>query len=382
VQKILLISISSIFHDGRINTYIQKLHELGFKVFVLSLRQERNEPRVEKDGFINYKIARRYMGSSKLGYVWFYSKFFIASFFLSTYLFLKHKINIIHYNNSPNFIIFSCIIPRLLGCKIILDNHDLVPETVLSKFGKGMVYKLSKIEQMLSLKFSHQVLCADHNQLDYLKNLYPGNITPILNIPSKSLINSRFLQKQPSDGFNIVYHGTVSYRLGIDLILNAINLIKDNLYAFKFHLIGKGDFLEQSKKIIKEKSLSDYVIVYDKYVAYNTLPEVLSNMSAGIIGNRLELLSKYMLPVKLLEYVNFKIPVIAPRNEIIPRYFSEDMLCFYEPENIEEMAEKILFLYRNKEAREKLSLNALKFTEQYNYETEMKKYEAVLKELA
>ena len=146
-------------------------------------------------------------------------------------------------------------------------------------------------------------------------------------------------------------------------------------------MIGKGDFLEEIKKVVDQTGLDDYVFIYDKYIPYNELPSVLSKMSAGVIGNRLELLSDYMLPVKLLEYINFNIPVIAPRNRIITKYFSEDMVCFYEPENIQELAQKILFLQNNPEEGKKYASNALKFTKVYNYDTEMNKYEEVLKRL-
>jgi glycosyltransferase involved in cell wall biosynthesis len=381
-KKILLISISSVFHDGRINTYIQKLTDMGYKVLVISLKQDKKEKMIERNRFTNYKIVKRYIGSSAIGYVWFYSKFFIINFFLTAYLTFKYRLKIIHYNNSPNFLIFSCFISKLLGTKIILDNHDLVPATVLSKFGKGLLHSLAESEQKLSVKFADRIICADHNQSDYLNTIsrLKNKVIPILNVPNKTILiyenNNR-----DTDIFSLVYHGTISYRLGIDLVIKSIDLIKSELKNFKFHLIGKGDFLSDINNLVNDLSLEEYVTIYNKYVPYLELPDVLKNMNAGIIGNRQEILSDYMLPVKLLEYVNFKIPVIAPRNKIITRYFTEDMLCFYEPENVEEMAEKILFLYNDKQARERFAANAFKFTEQYNYETEMKKYEAVIRQL-
>ncbi len=125
------------------------------------------------------------------------------------------------------------------------------------------------------------------------------------------------------------------------------------------------------KSLINTLSIEGNVVLTEKFIPVENLPEIISKTDAGIIANRITPISDYMLPVKLLEYVYMEVPVISPKNKIISRYFSDDMLCFYEPENVDDMAEKILFLYSNKEARKNFSTNALKFTEQYNYETEM-----------
>lgn len=364
---------------------------MNFKVFVISLKQEKNEKTIEKNDFTNYKIARRYIGNSKIGYTWFYFKFFLTNFFLSTYLSFKYKIKIIHYNNSPNFIILSCIIPKLFGTKLIIDNHDIVPAMVQSKFPNKFLISAARFEEKISNNFANKILCADHNQYDYLinRNFKKEKITPILNIPGEALINYIDKNEQEkivlpnidSDKVNMVYHGTISYRLGIDLILKSIKSITEELDNFKFHLIGKGDLLKTIKKNIIELNIEDKVIIYDKYIPYTLLPLILNRMQIGIIGNRQEFLSQYMLPVKLLEYINFKIPVIAPSNSILNRYFTKDMICFYTPENIEEMAEKILYLYKNPDARKIYAEKAFCFTKKYNYETEMKKYQDIIDHL-
>ena len=94
--------------------------------------------------------------------------------------------------------------------------------------------------------------------------------------------------------------------------------------------------------LVKRYDLNENVLIYNRYIPYEELPKLLSKMDMGIIGNRQELLSDYMLPVKLLEYVNLNIPVIVPKNKIISRYFNNEMVCYYTPENIEDMAEKII----------------------------------------
>jgi glycosyltransferase involved in cell wall biosynthesis len=230
------------------------------------------------------------------------------------------------------------------------------------------------------MKAASQIICADHNQKAFLIRcgIPEFKIITILNVANSDLFKKTEVLRTDNE-FRLIYHGTISKRLGIDLILKALKIASlkdDNL---KFHLIGEGDYLDEVKKLIKELSLETNIVL--KYIPVEQLSEIISQMDAGIIGNRNTTISNYMLPVKLLEYAYMEKPVIAPKNKIISRYFTEDMLCFYEPENIEEMAEKILFLYNDKEARKRFAANALKFTEQYNYKTEMQKYESVIRQL-
>jgi glycosyltransferase involved in cell wall biosynthesis len=257
-----------------------------------------------------------------------------------------------------------------------------MPLVLNEKTSSKLFKKLTFFEQSISMRAATKIITADHCQKSFLVNcgIPEQKITTILNVANSDIFKKTNSFRTDNE-FRLIYHGTISERLGIDLILQAIKIAISKADNIIFYLIGEGEYLEDAKLLIKKLSLTNNVILKDKFVPVEKLPEIISKMDAGIIANRNTPISDYMLPVKLLEYVYMRKPVITPKNKIITSYFTTDMLCFYELENVEEMAEKILFLYRNKEARERFATNALRFTERYNYETEMKKYEAVLKEL-
>jgi glycosyltransferase involved in cell wall biosynthesis len=105
------------------------------------------------------------------------------------------------------------------------------------------------------------------------------------------------------------------------------------------------------------------------------IPEIVTGMDLGIIGNRRNLAcDKYMLPVKLLEYVYLGVPVIAPRLEIIMRYFDESMIRYYAPENVDEMAEAIVDLHGNAAERSRLARAATDFYRIHNIQVQAKTY--------
>ena len=91
-------------------------------------------------------------------------------------------------------------------------------------------------------------------------------------------------------------------------------------------------------------------------------------MDVGILGNRKNSATEVMLPVKMLEYMALGIPVIVPRLKGIEYYFSDDMVSYYESDNVNSMASVILKLYRYKKTRDKQAENAKIFFITYGWE--------------
>ncbi|MFW9928796.1 MAG: glycosyltransferase [Candidatus Thorarchaeota archaeon] len=369
---------STFYNDGRVKTYYNYLKKEGITTYVISIGDKK-----ELEDVFSLDLVEKYQGNNLFRYIWLFIKFF--RFSIKT---LKHimKVNpgrefILHFHNMPNIIDFISIPFKSRPIRVIIDNHDLLPLLIKEKFNSSILYGITKVEQYLSHKIADHIICADHNQLEYITQtgIDANKVTAILNVANPKIFESQTIPG--NSGFNLVYHGTISKRLGIDLIIDALSKAVKVNKKIKFNLIGEGDYLEEIKNKVNMLNLSDNIIIKDKFVPLEELPKIISEMDVGIIGNRLTLLSDYMLPVKLIEYVYMQKPVIAPKNAIISKYFKDDMVCFYEPENVDEMAEKMLYLCNNRETRQKYAHNALEFTKRYNYSTEMGKYQRVINDL-
>jgi glycosyltransferase involved in cell wall biosynthesis len=98
-------------------------------------------------------------------------------------------------------------------------------------------------------------------------------------------------------------------------------------------------------------------------------------MDLGIIGNRRNLAcDRYMLPVKLLEYVYLGIAVVAPRLGVINRYFDDTMIRYYDPENVAQMADSIVELFHDREKRERQARTASTFYLKHNIQAQAERY--------
>jgi glycosyltransferase involved in cell wall biosynthesis len=238
--------------------------------------------------------------------------------------------------------------------------------------------RLLKFEQRVSSMFVDHLCCADDNQQDYLVehcSVPRAKITVLMNLPNPQLFRqTATMMRKQDDAFRIVYHGTIAHRLGIDLIVRAVAKAAEQI-PVELWMYGAGDFLPEALALSSELGLNSRAHFSRSFFPVEQIPEIVSGMDLGIIGNRRNLAcDKYMLPVKLLEYVYLGVPVVAPRLEVIRRYFDDSMVCFYEPENVEQMAEAIVALYRDSAERARIARAATAFYRVHNIEAQAATY--------
>ena len=352
--------------DARVKTYCTYLKEQSYEVLVFDCE---------------YLGIAKIQGKRFRSIMKQYLLFFVKVMFK---LFMNPKIKLIHVNNIPNFFVFAGTFNKFVyGAKIILDNHDVMPLAFTEKSSNKIVNRLLLIEQFLSMKFADFVICADHNQRDYLLlNRIPINrLSVVLNVANERIFTRDTCVALPNESIQLVYHGTISHRLGIDLIVEALRIVSEKIANVHLNLIGEGDYSDHIKRMVDQYYLERHVQFTDRLLPVEDLPIILKKMDIGVIGNRTTTLSNFMLPVKLLEYVHMGIPVVAPRNRIIDRYFGEDMVSYYEPEDFQGMASRIIELILDPEKRKDQVEKALSFTKRYNYRSEMKKYQVIIDKL-
>jgi glycosyltransferase involved in cell wall biosynthesis len=251
----------------------------------------------------------------------------------------------------------------------------------MAKFGaseRNLPVRLLKAEQRIAAMFADHLFCADHNQQDYLIEhcgIAREKITVLMNLPNTRLFGA-MVPKEQSTGrpFRIVYHGTIAHRLGIDLMLRAMEKVTAEIPA-ELWIYGTGDYLPEVLELSTKLGLDSRVHFSRSFFPVERIREIVSGMDLGVVGNRRNLAcDQFMLPVKLLEYVYLGVPVVAPRLSIIQRYFDDTMIRFYEPENEQQMAAAIVELYRSKDQRERQTQAAASFYQRHNMRAQAEQY--------
>ena len=382
-----MIAYSNFSTDPRIRRESEALAEHGNEVNFLVLA-EGNDARTYKMNGVNIieLKMRKHQGKRSSSYFLPYLRFLCLSFWRCSNLLLEGKVDIVHVHNMPNFLIFAGILPRLLGKKIILDIHDSVPETYGGKFGKmpKTLHRLLCLEESICCGFANKLICVNEIQKEKLlkRGIPAEKMSVLLNVPDDKIFKyENKEQDNHKKTFDLVFHGTIDKFLGIDLAIEAVSRLVRDIPGIHLHILGKGRNLEEFEKLTEKLNVKDRVHFSKKSYPVETLPSLLRNMDLGIIPNKRNMATELMLPVKMLEYAAIGIPVVSARLKTIENYFSDNMVTFFEPENVESMANAILELYRDENKRRKQVISARQFIEKYGWEKHQKELIRLYEEL-
>jgi glycosyltransferase involved in cell wall biosynthesis len=344
-----------------------------YNVRVLTLKEGNQARTYELDGVqVEELQISKYQGENKIPYFLSYAIFLLYTFLAVCRLFFQGKADVVHIHNMPNFLVFSALLPKLFGKKVILDVHDTMVETFGAKFEgqpDRLLNKILIIEEKVSYGFANRIICV--NDIQKQKILERGvpeeKITTILNVPDEKYFpDGMSAARAEQDTFHLVYHGTVAKRLGIDLAINAVSLIKNRINHLQFLIMGAIEHLDQYKELARKLDVQE-VVIFRGGEPVEQLAGILKDMDLGVIPNRRNVASDLMLPVKMLEYVALGIPVVAPRLKAIQYYFTDEMVYFYEPDSEEALAETILSAYGDKGGRIDKARNAKTFLDEYGW---------------
>ncbi|MBN1292604.1 MAG: glycosyltransferase family 4 protein [Candidatus Latescibacteria bacterium] len=315
--------------------------------------QELTKENVE--GVNVYRIPLKRKRSGKIRYFWEYSSFLFLSFILLSYLHLRNKYDIIHVHNMPEFLVYSAIIPKITGSKIILDMHDPTPEIFITKYNidtTDFLYRFLVYMEKKSIKFSHLVFTPNiaFYKLFIKRGCPESKIHIIMNSPDEKIFNIHSeqpieLQKSNKD-FIVMYHGFIAERNGLDSALKAISDIKNKIPGLVFNVYGDGDFTDRFLEIIDELNIKD-VVNYYGIVPLEKIAEAIESIDLGIIPNKLTPFTEINFPTRIFEYLSKYKPVIAPKTTGILDYFNDESIFFFKPGDAKDLSEKIMEIYNN-----------------------------------
>ena len=364
--------------DARVRREAETVASIpGHAVTVLSLR-EQERPRIfEKGGVLIKELnIAKYRGKNHIRYIFSYVKFTFLAFLECTRLLARKTLNVVHVHNMPDFLVFAGLIPLLSGKPIILDIHDTMVETYAAKFAdhprKLLEWGL-RIQEAICCRIARHIVCVNDIQKAALvrRNIPEEKIVVAMNVPDPKIFdhNANIKGRPNEDGkFRMVYHGTVTKRVGVDQAVRVISELDGKIPGLEFHIVGEGDDLVEFQELSKSLGVENKVHFRGK-ISLDGLVPILVDMDLGIIPCGRNIATELALPVKMLEWIALGIPVVAPRLMTITHYFGEDMVFYFDPDDVGSMAEAVLEASLSVEARLKKARAARRFLEIHGWES-------------
>jgi len=383
-----MVAYSDYVFDARIRREAETLVANGFRVTCLKLRTGAAPERHTLNGVdVRDLNIAKYQGKSRLAYLGSYARFTAQAAAACARLLMTDDLHAVHVHNLPDFLVAAALLPRLAGRKVVLDIHDSIPETFATKFSDASVlWRLLCLEEQWSARLAHRVICVNHPQRDAIvgRGLAQTKTLVSMNVPDPALFRPRPAVPRPlaaGGRFELVYHGTMAERLGVDLAIRALARVRQQIPNVCLHLWGRGDDLPAFQQLAKEIGVDDIIDFQPKGYPLGELPERLAPMHLGLVGNRRTAAGELMLPVKLMEYVALGIPVVVPRLRTIQHYFGDDKVSYFEPEDVASLADAICRLHADGDARYRQACAAARFLDEYGWDRQGEQLVAFYREL-
>jgi glycosyltransferase involved in cell wall biosynthesis len=358
--------------DARVRREAETLAAHGFQVRFLATRSGPPREFVLERVAVSELREPKYQGKSARAYLASYVRFLMMASAECMRLWRRGELDVVHVHNMPDFLVFAGLLPRLGGTKVVLDVHDSMPETFSVKFsGSPMLRRALTLEERMSTAVAHRVICVNEPQRDVLvaRGLPIEKSFVSMNVPDPRLFGQpRSYSAPTSETLNLVYHGTMAGRLGVDLVIRAVAELRSSIPCIRLHLWGHGDDLPSFRALARELAVEDIVEFREQGYPLKELPDRLRPMHIGVVGNRRSEAGELMLPVKLLEYVSLGIPAVVPRLRAIQHYFSDDMVGFFEPDDVSSLSSAIRRLHGAADARRAQVARAQQFLDKYGWD--------------
>ncbi len=377
IIKICMVVFSSYPIDVRVRREAEALTKEGMRVDVICRTSDGELPKEDVRGVTTYRVKLNRRRSSKFSYIGEYFYFFMRAFIKVTILNFSRRYDIVHVHNMPDFLVFTSIIPKLFGTKVILDLHDPMPELFSALFKTNSDHystKLLKGIEKLSIKYSDLVITPNiaFKKIFIARECPPAKVNIIMNSPDENVFKwfeNTEREKSLSSNYLLMYHGAIVEQHGLDVGLRAIALLKEKIPGLKLIVFGNGNFLATAEKIVEELDLSNFVD-FRGWVINDEIAKFIPQIDLGIIPNRSNLFTQLNFPVRIFEYITYKKPVVVPRTQGIRDYFDEKSIYYFEPENIDDLAETIYRVYKSKNVVQEVIDKSYNVYQQYTWKTQ------------
>jgi len=382
-----MIALTDYPGDQRVRREAEALVARGDEVDVISPLTPSIGSRRSIDG-VNLHPTGRLRRDEKLGFAEYLSRdlaFLIRATVKALRLHRRRPYDVMHVHTMPDYLVLAALGPKLMGAKVVLDLHDLVPELFASKFGVGdtaTIVRVTKVVERACVRLADHALAVHEPHLGALVD--HGNprdkFTIVMNAPDPRLFTRR-TGGPPGPSFTLIYHGTISTRHGLDVAVRAVALARKSYGDIRLEIVGDGDGVAALRPLVADLGLGDAVAITEGRFPAEELQPLFERASAGVVPLSHDVFTRYMLPVKLLEYVSLGLPVICSRTDTVQAYFDETMVAFVEPGSDEDLAEKIVALRADEAQRRRLVANAGAFLDEHSWMRERDRYYAVIDSL-
>lgn len=295
-------------------------------------------------------------------------------------------------STSPQFFngLAGFFVSRIKKAPWVLEVRDLWPESILAVGAiknRNIIHILTGLERFAYRKADCIVTVTDSFKYYIAQLGFPENkIEVVKNGVDLSQFHrvgngeSNVRDPQLRDKFVASYIGTIGMAHGLDTLLEAAKILKDETNIV-FLIVGEGADRSRLEERVRIERISNVHMLGQ--LPKNEVRRVLAHSDVVLVLLRKLKLFKTVIPSKIFESMAMGVPIIlaveGESQKIVEDSYSGLVV---EPENAKEIAFTVSCLSKNREKCNFLAENGPKFVaDNFNRDDLARRYEEILRDL-
>ncbi|MPZ14511.1 MAG: glycosyltransferase [Chloroflexi bacterium] len=370
------------YPDTHVRRDAEALVEAGYDVSVVSLRRPGQAAREALCGVNVYRLPMQHRRGSSLRYAWEYTLFLFLAFLTVTALHVKKRFRVVEVDNMPDILVLSALVPRLLGVRVILYVFDNMPELLAYLRGwsaRHPVVRFLAFLERLSARFADRVIVTQEMPRRAMasRGVPRHKIAVVLNSADETaFVPSAAPDAGRRDVFQIVSHGVILERYGVQVLIEALPSIAAQVPGVEVQVFGEGEYRRALEEQARRNGTTQ-LVSFRGFAPFDELIATLARADVGYVG----MLNDLVLPNKLMEYVALGVPVTASRWPTFLHYFPDEAVAYFRPGDPEDLAAAIVRMHRNPASSRARARRAKELYQDYRWSVQREVYLGVYSEL-
>ncbi|TWD18045.1 glycosyltransferase involved in cell wall biosynthesis [Streptomyces sp. T12] len=317
-RALILVENLSVPFDRRVWQECRTLRDAGWEVDVICPQGTKRdtEPEAVIDGVRIHRYPLRAATGGPAGYL---KEYGTALWHTARLARKVGPVDVVHACNPPDLLFLPALMLKRRGAKFVFDQHDLVPELYLSRFGRGKdpLYRGVCALERMTYRVADVVLATNESYKDVAVRRggrRPEDVFVVRSAPD----TERFHPVEPEPELKrgkphlLCYLGVMGPQDGVDYALRALAKLRDELGRTDWHavFVGAGDTFDAMVGLSRELGLAEQV-EFTGRVPDADLVRYLSSADVCLSPDPCNPLNDVSTMNKVLEYMVMGRPIVS-----------------------------------------------------------------------
>ncbi|MEW2529857.1 glycosyltransferase family 4 protein [Streptomyces sp. NPDC047071] len=317
-RALILVENLSVPFDRRVWQECTTLRDAGWEVHVICPRGTKRDTELEAeiDGVRIHRYPLRAATGGPAGYLREYGSALWHTLRLARKV---GPVHVVHACNPPDLLFLPALWLKRRGARFVFDQHDLVPELYLSRFGRGkdLLYRAVCALERRTYRAADIVLATNESYRDVAVRRggrRPEDVFVVRSAPA----TDRFQPVAPEPELKrgkphlLCYLGVMGPQDGVDYALRALAKLRDEVGRSDWHavFVGAGDAFDAMVALSRQLGLSEQV-QFTGRIPDADLVRYLSTADVCLSPDPRNPLNDVSTMNKVLEYMAMGRPIVS-----------------------------------------------------------------------